>query len=103
MAAGEGVPATVVERPGELEAHAHELRPVDEHGAKGRDGFVQQRFAGLPLNAGPAGRLDRGEAEEEAHVGPVRRAVREGPEQGERRLGPARLDQRPRLVDPVGR
>ena len=42
---GQAVLSFVEEGPGQLQPHAHQTGLVDEHGAKGRYGFIQERFA----------------------------------------------------------
>ena len=65
MPAGEGVLALEEEGPRELEANAHEIGPIDQHGAECGDGFIQEAFSVCFRPAGLDSGLSRGKTPQE--------------------------------------
>ena len=93
--AGEGVPAPEEEGPGELQAHPYQLRPVDEQGAEGADGFVEQRLSFVLGYPRLPGRTGRRKADEEEHVRVDGAGRRQRAQDGQRLAEPAALEQGP--------
>ena len=93
--AREGVLALEEECPCELEANADELRAVDQHDAKRRDGLVQQCLPPLLGHPGLPGGLDRGESDEEVHARLDRAAFRMRPQHAQRIVESPAPDQLP--------
>ena len=93
MAPREAVLALEEEGAGQFEAHPHQPRIVDQHGAERGDRAVQQRHLFRVGKAGPPRRPDRREAVKKARFRPGRAAGRRQP--GQRLPEPAVFDQRP--------
>ena len=79
---------------GQLQAHPHQPRRIDQHGAEGGDGLVEQDVALVGGAAGPLGGLQRRHAVEEEHVGIDRRLREQRPQGDDRFLEAAGIDQR---------
>ena len=85
-------------RAGELEAHAHEPRPVEEDRPEGADRLAEEGLLLLGPGPRPLRSLQRREAPEEQDVGPVRAARRQRAEDLQRLVeapGPDRLPRAP--------
>ena len=99
VAARQAVLALEKERPCQFQAHPHQAGAGDQHGVERGDGLVQQR---LPLVVGKIGLLrcaGRCQADEEEHVRLDRAAPGQRPQDAQRLLEPALLNQGPALRD----
>ena len=93
VAARQAVLALEKERPRQFQAHPHQVGSIDQDGAQGGDGLVQQR---LPLVVGKIGLLrcaGRCQADEEEHVRLDRAAPGQRPQDSQRLFELAGLHQ----------
>ena len=93
MTARQPVLALQEERVRELEPHALQFRPVDQHDPVGGDRLVQQGVPRVLGDPRPQGCTDRRHADVEQHVGMDGGVLCQGAQDRERRLRLARVDQ----------
>ena len=78
---GQAVLALVEEGPGQLQPHAHQTGLIDEHGAKGGDRLIQQRFpVGCPDSPQLPRPLDGRQPDKEKDVLATRVGLRQRPQ-----------------------
>ena len=94
VAAREGVLFLVEERPGELQAHPHQLGPVHQDRVQGGDGLVQQSDPIRLRHPGHPRCLDRGQAVKEPYVRAFRMTAGERAQHLERLVRPTSVEQR---------